>query len=119
MADVVLKKLVRERMGKQVEYVFLARKSELASNRQLTRWVGEHDILLYEFKGELKAISNVCRHYGGPVGFHQAKEGVFTCLWHNWEYSCEDGSCLTQPRLPLRMYWLLVEGDDVYVDLLG
>jgi len=112
-------KIVREYDGKTVEYVFLAHKDELAANRQLTRWVGEHDILLYEYEGSIRALSNVCRHFGGPVGFHQAKDGVFTCLWHCWQYSCEDGACITQPRLPLRRYPLLIEGDDIYVDLLG
>ena len=32
-----------------------------------------------------------------PSGYHKQKDGVFTCLWHNWKYSCEDGSCLSHP----------------------
>lgn len=87
---------------------------------QMTRWVNDaHDILLYEHEGEVKALSNVCRHFGGPVGFHRAKDGKFTCLWHNWQYSCADGSCLTVPGLPLRKYPVKVIENGIYVDLLS
>jgi nitrite reductase/ring-hydroxylating ferredoxin subunit len=118
MDTAVPKKIIQDESGKQIEYVFLAKRDELTKNRQLTRWVEEHDILLYEFKGEIKAISNICRHFGGPVGFHQAKDEIFTCLWHNWQYSAKDGSCITQPRLPLRQYKLLIQAEEIYVSLL-
>jgi nitrite reductase/ring-hydroxylating ferredoxin subunit len=101
------------------QYVFLAKLSELDKYDQLTKWVDDHDILLYRHKGELKAISNICPHFGGPVGYHQAQKGVFTCLWHNWEFSCSDGKCLTHPGLDLRNYELKVLGEDIYVNLLG
>lgn len=107
--------------GKEVTYTFVAAMDEFRkSGGQMTRWVNDrHDILLYEFGGELKAVSNICRHFGGPVGFHKAKDGKFTCLWHNWQYSCEDGSCFTAPGLSLRRYPAKVIGDGIYVDLLG
>jgi nitrite reductase/ring-hydroxylating ferredoxin subunit len=60
-------------------------------------------------KASIKAISNICRHFGGPVGYHQNKDGVFTCLWHNWKYSCKDGSCISHPGLPLRQYALKID----------
>lgn len=107
--------------AKELEsYCFLATVDELKQKGgQLTRWVNDHDILLYEFEGEIKALSNICRHFGGPVGYHKAKKGVFTCLWHNWEFSCKDGTCLTHPGLPLRQYKLKIEDGKIYVNLLG
>lgn len=102
------------------QYVFLATLEELRKDGQLTRWVENHDILLYEYEGEIKAISNICRHFGGPVGYRKAKDGVFTCLWHNWQFSCEDGACLTNPGTPLRQYNdLKIENGKVYINLLG
>jgi hypothetical protein len=35
---------------------------------QLTRWIDDPDVLLYEYEGQIKAQRN----------------GVFTCLWHKW-----------------------------------
>lgn len=101
------------------DFQFLAKKSELKKDGQLTKWVNDHDILLYEHNGELKAISNICPHFGGPVGYHKAENGIFTCLWHNWEFSCDDGSCKTNPGLTLRQYELKLEGENIYVNLLG
>jgi len=105
--------------GREVEYTYLASIAELNKTGQLTRWVKGHDILLYEYEGEIKALSNVCRHFGGPIGYHKHENGVFTCLWHNWRYSCKDGSCLTHPGLPLRQYILKIVNDKIYIDLLG
>lgn len=102
-----------------VTYQFVATVGELKHAGQLSRWVQDHDILLYEYHGEMKAISNICRHFGGPVGFHKAKDDTFTCLWHNWQYSCKDGSCLTVPGLALRQYAIRVMDDGIYVNLLG
>jgi methionine sulfoxide reductase heme-binding subunit len=105
--------------GREATYQYLATLEELKKTGQLTRWIEDHDILLYEYEGEIKALSNICRHFGGPVGYHKHKDGVFTCLWHNWRFSCKDGSCLSHPGLPLRQYPLKIIDDKIYVDLLG
>ena len=105
--------------GTEITYQFLASLDELKKQGQLTKWVDDHDILLYQYEGEIKAISNVCRHFGGPVGYHKHKDGVFTCLWHCWQYSAKDGSCLMHSGLPLRNYDIKVIDDKVYINLLG
>ena len=111
---------VKEEHGKEIIYQLLATLDELKKNNgQMTKWLNDHDILLYEDEGTIKAISNICRHFGGPVGYHKAKNGVFTCLWHNWQYSCKDGSCLTHPGLPLRNYDIKIIDEKIYINLLG
>lgn len=110
---------VKKEEGKEATYQFLATVEELKKTGQLTRWIDGHDILLYEYEGEIKAISNVCRHFGGPVGFHKCKKGVFTCLWHNWQFSSKDGSCLTHPGLPLRQYDIKIMDNKIYINLVG
>jgi methionine sulfoxide reductase heme-binding subunit len=111
--------LTSQEQGREITYHFLATVEELKKTGQLTRWIDDHDILLYEYEGEIKALSNICRHFGGPVGYHKAKDEVFTCLWHNWQYSCKDGSCLDHPGLPLRQYTLKIVEGKIYIDLLG
>ena len=113
------KSITVQEQGRDVAYHFVASVEDLKKTGQLTRWVDDHDILLYEYEGEIKALSNVCRHFGGPVGYHKAKDGVFVCLWHNWRFSCKDGSCLTHPGLTLRQYALKIMDGKIYVDLLG
>lgn len=101
-------------------YTLLCTVQELKKDGQLTKWVNDHDILLYEFEGQIKAISNICRHFGGPVGYRKHQNGKFTCLWHNWEFNCADGSCATNPGTPLRQYNdLKVHNGIIYINLLG
>jgi nitrite reductase/ring-hydroxylating ferredoxin subunit len=37
------------------------------------------------------AVSNVCRHQGGPLGEGRVLDGCITCPWHGWQYLPEDG----------------------------
>src|SRR5205823_12902652 len=67
--------LARSSLG---DYKLIGDLSELEPHGQFSRWVDEHDILVYRHEGEIKAISNVCRHFGGPVGFHKMRDGRFT-----------------------------------------
>jgi nitrite reductase/ring-hydroxylating ferredoxin subunit len=92
--------------------------SELEPHGQFSRWSHGHDVLVYRYQGELKAISNICRHFGGPIGYHQMKDGVFTCLWHCYQFSAADGACLTKPKLAARQYKVWTEGDSsIWVQL--
>jgi nitrite reductase/ring-hydroxylating ferredoxin subunit len=91
--------------------------SELARAGQFSRWVGNHDILVFRRDGEIRAFTNVCPHFGGPVGFHKMKDGKFTCLWHNLEFSAQTGECLSGPRLKLREYNIKLDGDAIYAEL--
>ncbi len=113
------KPIVIRHEGREAAYQYLASIDELKQTGQLTRWINDHDILLYEYEGQIMAISNICRHFGGPVGYHKAKDGIFTCLWRNWKYSCKDGSCISHPGLPLRQYALKIVDDKIYIDLHG
>ncbi len=95
----------------------IAGTSELEPHGQLSRWVSDHDILVYRLGGKLKALSNICPHFGGPVGYHRMKEGVFTCLWHNYQFAADDGRCLTNAHLCLRQYNVKEEDGGIWVQL--
>ena len=87
--------------------------SELDQTGQFTRWVGNHDILVFRNKGQIRALSNICPHFGGPVGYHKMRDGKFTCLWHNLQFGAEDGQCLTL-KYKLREYKLKIDGGVIY-----
>ncbi len=46
---------------------------------------------LFVRKGRLFALSNVCRHQGGPIGEGRIVNGCITCPWHGYQYRAEDG----------------------------
>lgn len=39
----------------------------------------------------ISAVSNVCRHQGGPLGEGRIVDGCITCPWHGFQYRMEDG----------------------------
>jgi nitrite reductase/ring-hydroxylating ferredoxin subunit len=99
------------------EFVKIGYVSEMGSAGQFSRWVDKHDVLVFNWQGTIRAFSNVCPHFGGPVGFHKMADGKFTCLWHNLQYSVETGQCLSVPRLRLREYKVKVEDNVIYAQL--
>ena len=98
-------------------YQRIASVSELEPHGQFSKWVDDHDILVFRQDGQIKALSNVCPHFGGPVGYHQMQKGVFTCLWHNYRYEAASGRCLNNENLCLRGYKVKVEDGGIWVQL--
>lgn len=99
------------------DFVKIGEVAELARAGQFSRWVGDHDILVFQWKGQIRAFTNICPHFGGPVGFHKMVDGKFTCLWHNLQFSAETGQCQSVSRLRLREYKIKVENDVIYAQL--
>ena len=66
-------KLIVVPEGGRGPFRYLASVDELKKTGQLTRWIDDHGILLYEYEGQIKALSNICRHFGGPAGYHKHK----------------------------------------------
>lgn len=70
---------------------------------------------LYVQAGRLFALSNVCRHQGGPVGEGRIVHGCITCPWHGFQYKAQDG-CSPPPfteKLPT--YPVRLVGETVYL----
>jgi nitrite reductase/ring-hydroxylating ferredoxin subunit/DMSO/TMAO reductase YedYZ heme-binding membrane subunit len=48
-------------------------------------------IAVFRDGGKISAVSNVCRHQGGPLGEGKIVDGCITCPWHGFQYRMEDG----------------------------
>lgn len=70
---------------------------------------------LYAQGGRVFALSNVCRHQGGPVGEGRIAHGCITCPWHGFQYKAEDG-CSPPPFTEvLPTYPVRIVGDALYL----
>jgi len=98
-------------------FVKVGHLSELDGAGQFSRWVGNHDILVFRRNGVIRAFSNICPHFGGPVGYHELTDGRFTCLWHNLQYDADTGQCLSVAKFKLREYKLMIKDADVFAQL--
>jgi len=90
---------------------------ELEPAGQFSRWVGSHDILVFRRNGVIRAFSNICPHFGGPVSYHQLTDGRFTCLWHNLQYDADSGQCLSIAKFKLREYKLMIKDTSIFAQL--
>ena len=48
-------------------------------------------IAIFRDGNRVHAVSNVCRHQGGPLGEGRIVDGCITCPWHGFQYSPGDG----------------------------
>ncbi|MFG0304624.1 MAG: ferric reductase-like transmembrane domain-containing protein [Phycisphaerales bacterium JB040] len=52
---------------------------------------GAERIALVRHERGVSAVSNVCKHQGGPLGEGEVIDGCLTCPWHGYQYRPEDG----------------------------
>lgn len=64
---------------------------EPGAGRVITTGQGERIALFRTSNDQFGAISNVCRHQGGPLGEGCLKDDLVTCPWHGFQYRLEDG----------------------------
>ncbi len=50
-----------------------------------------HQIALFLHDGQIRAISSICNHKGGPLCEGRRRDEFVTCPWHGWEYSVVTG----------------------------
>jgi nitrite reductase/ring-hydroxylating ferredoxin subunit len=52
------------------------------------------EVHVYRSGDRIRAIANVCLHFGGPL---ECKDGKFVCPWHNAAFDMTTGKCLAGP----------------------
>lgn len=94
--------------------------------------VGARQIGVFNIKGTLYALPNICPHQTGPVCEAKRVTGtlaadadykpqwvydneVVQCPWHGLEYHVPTGQCLAYEHIKIRRYRVEVSGDDVII----
>lgn len=72
-------------------FELVGRVDELEENTGRVIVVGGERLALYLKNGRLYALSNACRHQGGPLGEGRILYDCVTCPWHGYQYRAEDG----------------------------
>lgn len=78
---------------------------------------GTREVALVRAGGKFVALSNTCRHRGGPVGQGDVdvEAKTIACPWHGWEYDLTSGKATLNPAARLEVYAVEVVGDEVRV----
>lgn len=77
--------------------------------------VGAEMVAVFRLRGgELRAVSAVCPHAGGPIADGQADSTVVVCPLHQHAFDLATG-CSTTGQAPLRVYPVRLDGDGTVV----
>jgi nitrite reductase/ring-hydroxylating ferredoxin subunit len=78
---------------------------------------GEELYALCNVDGEIRALSGVCPHQGGPLGEGVLNGDLIGCPWHMWEFHSGTGACTFGEGVAVPVYPVKIEGNDVLVDI--
>jgi nitrite reductase/ring-hydroxylating ferredoxin subunit len=73
-------------------------------------------IALCNVDGEIRAVSGLCPHSNGPLGFGALHGGNLVCPWHAWEFDTSTGCHDFHPATRLQVYPVKIEGDAILVN---
>lgn len=76
---------------------------------------GGERIAVFRHGRQIAAVSNVCRHQGGPLGEGRIVDGCITCPWHGFQYRMEDGRSPPPFTEKIATYRTRIENGMVYV----
>ncbi len=73
-------------------------------------------VAIFNYKNNLYAVSNVCKHQLGPIGEGKIVDGCITCPWHGYQYLPETGCAPAPFTEKLATYNLKRLGNKIYVN---
>jgi nitrite reductase/ring-hydroxylating ferredoxin subunit len=77
------------------------------------------EIAVFNVKGKFHAISNTCKHEGGPLSQGILKEKIVTCPWHGWKYSIIDGKAPHKGGDSVNSYETkVIDDEEIYVNII-
>lgn len=78
---------------------------------------GDDLYALCNVDGEVRALSGVCPHAGGPLGMGALDGGIVTCPFHMWQFDSATGACDLDDSICVPTYPVRVEGGEILVDI--
>lgn len=80
-----------DREASTAEWVPVCRPETIIEGRARIATVGGERVAVFKHQGRLSAVTNVCKHQGGPLGEGRIVDGCITCPWHGYQFRPEDG----------------------------
>ena len=80
---------------------------------------GTEVLLVYADGGALKAFQNICPHQHFELVDGTLNDNVLTCRAHLWQFDVRSGKGINPSDCALAVYPTKIDGDDVYIDVLG
>ena len=79
--------------------------------------VGEITVLVANSGGEFYVYPPFCPHQETSLSLGMIDDGVLTCIKHLWQWDMKTGEVRDNAESPLKLYEVMVENGDVFVNL--
>ncbi len=94
----------------------LIRAQDIAEGKaRLVRVRGE-EIAVFKNDGRFYGLANLCPHEGGQLCKGWIDGGAAVCPLHRYRFDLRTGVCSTDPRLKVKVFKLVAEGDQITVE---
>ncbi|MDP9055335.1 MAG: Rieske (2Fe-2S) protein [Acidobacteriota bacterium] len=98
-------------------YKKIAALSELPDGELMEVVLDNRLYALCNVGGEVRAMSGVCPHHGGPLGQGGLEGSLVTCPWHAWPFDSKTGTCMFNDAVRVPTYSVRVEAGEILVDI--
>ena len=98
-------------------FVKVANRSALPPDSVIEVMVDDSPYAVCNLAGEIRALSGICIHRGGPLGQGQIHDGHIVCPYHLWEFDCRTGEYDYDPSKRVPTFAVRVEGDDIFLQV--
>lgn len=108
----------REIASTDLEFVPVAKVSELPSGERLYIEIDDHPIVVFNIAGGIFAIGDVCSHDEGPLGEGDVEGFEVICPRHGARFDIRTGKVLSLPAfIDIPAYPVRVEGEEILVGI--
>lgn len=95
----------------------LALLAELPPGSLLEIVRGDDLYALCNVEGQVRALSGVCPHAGGPLGQGTLDGTLITCPFHAWQFESATGACMLDDEMSIETYPVRIENGEIFVDV--
>lgn len=71
---------------------------------------------VFKNNGKLYGIQNICPHEGGQLCNGWIESGEVVCPLHGYRFDLKTGACSTDPKLKVKVFRLVAQGEQVTVE---
>lgn len=106
----------QNRFLKRENYYKVFREEDIPENCAKSVFIENQNIAIFKYKGQVSAVSNVCRHQMGPLSEGRIVDGCITCPWHGYQYKPSDGQSPPPFKEKLETYAVKIVGGWIWIN---
>ena len=78
--------------------------------------VRSEEVAVFRSNGQLYGVQNICPHEGGQLCKGWIESGEVVCPLHRYKFELKTGACSTDPKLKVKVFRLVQQGDQFTVE---